>query len=217
MVFPDDPQPISVDFLKKLDAAPPGTYFGQPKKDGWRRLIHFDAGKWTAQAKRGSEGSARPLPEELSSYLDGLAQNECLQGVTWDSELMGTRMVEHGRAKTLQVFDILRQEGRWLREVSFRARQDRLMLLWDELKWPLRAGVLPEMSQTWTDAPVQLVPTFSNPGLVDLFQQQMQDALSEGLVVRRADSTLILDLKKCTINALILKIKYRNIREKVIP
>jgi len=57
------------------------------------------------------------------------------------------------------------------------------------------------------------LPVFANPGLVEIFQQQMQDPLSEGLVVRRADSGLILDLRAPKENPLWFKLKYRNIRE----
>lgn len=184
--YPDNPVPVSVDFLKKLDADPPGTWLAQPKLDGWRRIIHFDHGTWIAQAKRGSEGHLKSMPEIICRELDKIAQE--IDGESWDCEWMGNRCKGDVGAHTLHPFDVLRHNGEWLRDMPFASRYQR----------------------------ASLVQTSPNPGLLDLFQQQMQDPLSEGLVVRRADSKLILNPNKCADNPLWFKVKYRNIKEKCV-
>lgn len=195
---PDNPQAVSVDFLKKLDADPPGTWLAQPKLDGWRRVLHFDGDKWTAQAKRGSEGAAKELPADVMDDLQALSVPD---GTSLDCEWVGPRMVENtGGKHSLHVFDVLRFEGTWLRGETFLDRYTRLCCICCMTDL---AGNHLEQIMAW-----------KNPGLVDLFQQQMQNPLSEGLVVRRADSKLLLN-PKCADNPMWFKVKYRNIKERI--
>lgn len=206
MVHPDNPSLVSVDFLKKLDADPPGTWLAQPKLDGWRRVLvkgPYANGTypWTAHAKRGSEGAVKPFPPDLAAELERLPVPD---GTAFDAEWVGPHVAEHfksfgfsGPRHSLHIFDCLMWEGKWLRTTPFKHRVGLLRIYG------------PPERNIFT---VQKVP---NPGLVDLFQQQLTNPLSEGLVIRRADSGLILSETKCADNPLWFKIRYRNIREVV--
>jgi hypothetical protein len=206
-----------VDFLARLDQDPPGTWIAQPKLDGWRRVVIFTdqapaapAGLlfdlhpgWIAYGKRAGAAQCRQMPREITFILDDLASR--LQGRAWDCEWMGPRLTgELAGRHHLAIFDLLMRDGQWLREMPFRERISAKAKL-----------ILPPAEYPAGPSPIQVVPSYTNPGFVDLFQVQMQDPLSEGLVVRKADSGLVLDPYRSASNPFWFKIKYRNIQEKI--
>ena len=207
MIYPDSPMPVSVDFLKRIDADPPGTWLAQPKLDGWRRVLVYEKGEWSQFAKHHSEGSDRTLPLALWDALKAWSPRD---GTVFDAEWMGMRCkdVAGQRTHSLHVFDLLRFEGDWLRGTPFWLRYETLGRL-------LPAVEISGRGPEWQQRTIFQVRAYPNPGLVDFFQQQMQDPLSEGLVVRRADSKLILSTRACADNPMVFKCKYRGIKEKV--
>ncbi len=201
--YPDNPKPVSLDFLRKLDADPPGTWIGQPKLDGWRRVAWHGDGGWQYISKRESSGNRRPLPLDLQAEFEGLPWPD---GLGLDCEWMGPRQVAHIKGDSLHVFDLLMgpvtpgsTRSDWLGDMPF---VDRYILLHSL------------MESGRQSKQVRLVPAWANPGLVDRFMEQTQDPLSEGLVVRRADSKLIGALHRSAENPHWFKVKYRGIKGK---
>ena len=196
MIHPDNPQRISTDYLARLDKDPPGTWLAQRKYDGWRRVLAKEKGKWTAYSKHQSAGSTQAMPQNLLDALDALPVYD---GTVLDSEWMGNRCSQWVQGHTLHIFDVLaigNDSGirRWLRDVPFEKRHVEMLAMLSGCKPPLFL--------------VECVP---NPGMLDLFQRQLQEPLSEGIVVRKASSGLILDQNKPATNASWFKIKYREV------
>lgn len=183
VVFPDNPVRVGPEFLRLCDKEEPGKYIAQPKYDGYRRLAHIDGGNVVWQAKHKSE--AAPMFAQV--YYESFLRH--LDGVTLDCEYVGPRRC--GGVKPppfLHVFDVVRSGGVWLRNVPFAKRLELLKTL----------------------ARVRNVPRHAaNPNLLDFFLEQMQDPTSEGIVVRRADSGLILDESRCRDNPMWWKVKNR--------
>ena len=185
MILPNNPTQISLDFLKKLDADKPGTYMAQPKMDGFRRILRLTDKGYVPEAKKGGTGEMKPFPPELAEAIKLLPEIGDL-----DCEWLGTRMVENKPRHELYIFDVLRPNASFLM---------RWLWLTDTL-----TGHLPDR--------IRLASVTYNPGMTDLFQQQLTDPMSEGIVIRRADCALI---QKGGINPLMFKAKYRDIRELV--
>jgi ATP-dependent DNA ligase len=181
VVYPDNPVRVGPEFLKLCDNEEPGRYIAQPKYDGYRRLAHIDAGKVVWQAKRHAE--AAPMKDQC--HYEAVLHH--LDGVTLDCEYVGPRQCGGVMpAHRLIVFDVIRHSGEWLRHARF----------------DIRLALLRSMG-------LQTPRQDKNPGLLDFFLEQMQDCTSEGIVVRRADSGLILDESRCRDNPMWWKIKNR--------
>lgn len=204
--FPDDPTPISLDFLRRLDADPPATWIASPKYDGHRRILVKQSGGWQVFSKH-RQGATKPLPATLAEALAALPVPE---GTVFDAELMGTRGVAHDRTPRLLIFDLLMDKGRWLRSVPFKTRWELLAGLWASAQ--VVASII-AWEALGARFPVALVPQMTGGGLVDFFAQQMQDPLSEGLVIRHRDSTLLLDPRRVRQNPQVFKCKYRDLPE----
>ena len=196
--FPDNPKRVSLDFLRTLDADPPGTWLAQPKLDGWRKIADSTTGTWHYGAKHTKGDAAKPLPPELRKEFESLPWPK---GIVLDCEWVGCRVVEHVKEHCLHVFDILMYENDWLGNMGFWERYKLLALTFGRAIWD--SGLL---------AHVHLVPCWQNPGLVDKFMEQLQDPLSEGLVVRHKDSGLVGSFSECATNPQWFKIKYREVK-----
>ena len=188
MYYPDSPTPVSPDFLKKIDQDAPGTWLGSIKADGFRRICQKNGKVWHISGKKGGTGEHVKMPNEIA---DALAEYPWPENITLDCEWIGRRMIEHVAHEYLYVFDIL-----------------------DGAPAIQRLSLLNTFGMLWGDSVlVKFMPVWTNPGLFDRFQEQMTNPLSEGLVVRRADSRHLMGRNGCKTNPHCLKIKYRNIRE----
>ena len=189
MIYPDAPRQISADFLARLDADPPGTWVGGPKKDGKQRCLHYDNGRCVITAKQHKER------DEMQRHI---SPPKCDDGVSISGEWVGPRKDSNGNMPRhfFYVFEILRFRGEWLRDMSRSARYHTLRLV-------LRKAAMRE------DGAAQwgLLLEVPNPGLVDLLGHQLTDPESEGVVIRRADSGLILSEQRNEVNPLCLKCK----------
>ena len=195
MYYPDSPTPVSPDFLKKIDQDAPGTWIAQPKMDGHRKICAFNGSTWHVSGKKGGTGEHSKIPAEImADLLDGYWPD----GIVLDCELVGPRMIEHTAGKNmLIVFDVL-SIPKAIKESTF---IERIMYM---------NAIMDGIDPTGT---IQRSIHWYNPGLFDRFQEQMTNPLSEGLVVRRADSRHLMGRNGCKTNPHCLKIKYRNIRE----
>lgn len=199
MYFPDNPTDVSPDFLKKIDQDTPGTWIAQPKMDGHRKICAFNGSAWHVSGKKGGTGEHSKIPKEIMAEL---MEMHFPEGIALDCEWVGPRMKEHAKRDVLYIFDIL----------TYPEPEDRLY-------YAHRRYLLKLLIGRWynganPEKAIAGVPSWQNPGLFDRFQEQMTNPLSEGLVVRRADSRHLMGRNGCLTNPLIFKCKYRNIREK---
>lgn len=188
--YSDIAAPISLNLLREIDKSPPGTFYGQTKKDGKRRMIFHTPGtfEWLYLAKNRTDSQQMPTP--LRAAFESMKWPE---GIGVDAEFVGTRQKDG--TPELYLFDQLARAGKWIGNEPFTERYASLARVFAAL----------------LDVPpsIHLLPAWSNPGLVDRFMEQMQDPLSEGLMIRRADSKLIGSPKGCAVNALWMKCKFR--------
>ena len=195
----DNPNRVSLDFLRKLDAEPAGTYIGSPKLDGWRKICDNTDGTWHYGAKHTTGDAAKPLSAMLQTAFESL---NWPRGLVLDSEWIGPRHT--ALRHSLHIFDILMHNGEWLGSMGYERRLD---LLAEVCK---QAGVtVPDKSEPESD--VFLMPTFSNPGLVERFMEQMESPLSEGLVVRQRHSGRIGSFTAPALNPAMFKVKFTEV------
>lgn len=180
-----------MDFVCKLDAEEPGRWLGSPKINGRRRIAWKENGIWHYKAK--NRDDAQELQPELRAAFESM---DWPDGCAFDAELAGPRHA--GMKHSLHLFDLLMLDGEWLGEAPFWERYERLRGLFSNQK--------PETSNQ--KPPVHLVPLYANPGLPDRFMEQLQDPLSEGLVIRRHDSLLIGNTRCCATHPHMFKLKH---------
>lgn len=201
---PDDPNRVSADFIRRLDADyPPGTWIAQPKYDGWRRPVYISDGKFEFYSKRGGGEQARKQPpSDLVKELEGMRwPDECALDMEW----MGPRCKDELRDRYgpgyngFMIFDILYVDGYWQGRVPFKDRLESLKSIFAVAS----AGI--EVPR------IALAPTYTG-SLAEAFEESKRDPLVEGIVVRRSSSGLIggRSPKK---NPGWMKVKYREIKE----
>lgn len=181
--YPETPRLVTLDHLKLLDKDPPGTWLAQPKLDGRRRMAFKVAGKWTYFAK--NRGDALVIPLALRQEFEAM---DWPDGIGLDMEWTGLRQV--GDMNALYVFDLLAADCAWAGAHNYGTRQRNLARIWSRAC----GGVF---SHAAIGDHLSLAPIFSNSGLCDRFAEQISNPLSEGLVVRRADSIMQGSLTGC--------------------
>jgi ATP-dependent DNA ligase len=196
--YPDDPGRISVEGLAQMEQDWPGYLLAQVKGDGWRRPAYIEEGQVTFYAKRGDgqEAATQPPQDLIDEFMD----MGWPDGIALDMEWMGPRCVEvlKGRHE-FWIFDMMYFEGKWLgRRTGFEARLRLLREVLSGLSMPPRVKLL----ETWSS------------DFVAHFDEQKQNPLSEGLVLRRKDSKLIGSNTSAKKNPGMMKVKYRDIKEK---
>jgi hypothetical protein len=176
--LPDNPVRISVTELKRMDSEPDGTYLAQSKMDGWRRVaIHLPAG-WQYISKHSCGPGAKEMPLDLRQEFESYNWPD---GTGIDCEWLGPR--ETGQTHELWLFDLCYLAGTWIGDLSFEARYNMLAdMVTSRFRYPFSDS---------DRSHVHLTPVYRNPGLVDVFMEQLSVEHSEGLVIRRADSTLV--------------------------
>lgn len=195
MRLPDVPVLISLDHLRTLDAEAPGTWLAQAKIDGRRRMAYKTHGVWTWHAK--NRGDAVPIPTALCDEFESMQWPD---GIGLDIEFSGPRHA--GGTPCLWVFDQLRSNNEWCGDVQF---QDRIMCLSERWEWATVTRIPPH---------VALLRTWSNPGLCDRYAEQLTNPLSEGLVIRKATSTMIGSIGKCAeAKSGYYKVKHTRVKE----
>lgn len=183
----DSPVLISIDLLKTIDAERAGTWLGSAKLDGRRRLAYFDGRDWLYRAK--NRVDSLDIPVHLRNALEMIPWKA---GTGIDLEWTGLRGA--GDAGVLYIFDVLYVDG------SF-------------CQWPFVKRV--EWLRLWsqyTSLLVQFAQHKENPGLFSLFQEQLCNPLSEGIVAVRADSTLIGNRERSVESPHCFKVKFTRMR-----
>lgn len=199
--WPDDPQRIPSDFLKRLDQDyPAGTFLAQKKWDDYRRPIYKVAGKWEFHAKRNEEAKKLP-PPDLIRELDAL---ELPDGTALDMGWVGPRDVfKTLRGRNFMVaWDMPFWQGQWQGSVPFSQRYANLKTILGIAK-----------AKVGNAAERVLVVPIQTANFFQFFEEQKQDPLSEGIVIRRADSGLVGGWRGPEKNPAWFKAKYRDIKE----
>lgn len=196
---PDSPALISLSRLAEMDKAPAGTYLAQSKIDGRRRCAFKIDGKWHWRAK--NRGDSQPIPSALREEFEALPWPD---GIGLDLEWSSLRRV--GDSEGLWIFDLLMWEGQWCTE-PFSTRR---ALLYNWIN-PPECGTRWNTFQHATR--VHILPCTRGGGMVDLFQSQLTNPLSEGIVIRRADQVNIGHHEKSVVSPTMWKTKFSRIRE----
>lgn len=216
--YPDDPIRVPHDQLQEMEDLLPGQWIAQPKGDGWRRPGYFENGQWVFYSKRNEEASKLP-PEDLLGELAGMTWPE---GTAIDMEWMGPRCVEEMRKRhyglnllpvpyqgktydptpghELWIFDLLYADGKW----QGRQPADERIAKLEKIFKQASAGS--------PGHPRIILVQSRREKLADFFQEQTKDPLSEGLVLRQAQSKLIGSARNPAKNKGMLKAKYRDIK-----
>jgi hypothetical protein len=209
MRYPDNPQLIDTDFLERLDKDFAGTWFAQPKYNGFRRVAWLAGDVWTWQAKHTAGPAAKELPDDLLADWTEFTKPLCGYGpVGIDMEFMGPRG-QHPPG--LCIFDLLMWGGKWLGGTKFVDRYAALSRVYVDLLQTAKNGRRDELFSR-----IELLPCWSNPGLPVRFVEQLTDPRSEGLVIRRHDSGLIGSSSRPTNNPLWFKLKHQPALNRVL-
>lgn len=188
-LFPDSPTLISLDRLSELDKAPPGTYLAQSKVDGRRRMVYKDAGVYTWRAK--NRDDSLPVPADLKAEFEALPWPD---GIGLDCEWYGPR--DAGSQHKIFVFDLLKYGGESCFGNTFISRIKGLEYVTKRDEF--RPWIAPFLRCTPTD----------DRGFVKLFAVQKDYPFSEGLVIRKASSTIIGHRSKSVVNPEVYKVKF---------
>lgn len=213
--FPDDPirLPPTSPMFRNIDAD--GSWRAQPKRNGWRRIAYKENGAWTLHAKRDTSPEAkRPLPPDL---VQRLAAFPIPDGTALDLEWMGTRDVAFtGGQNWLEAFDIDYWNYQWQGDIPFDERMkslaDLIALCSAMVRSDIKTLILVptwkgdiyrqfcRLAMEWKDSQEKLTQgkILANEG-----------AISEGLVLKRGNSTLRGDRWKTVDNPAWVKVKYR--------
>lgn len=181
--WPDCPREIHVPFLAELDAAPPGTYLASCKWNGRRRIVAIDiSGRFTWRAKNMADSQS--VPDALREEFEAMAWP---RGCEFDMEWMGPRQKDG--IHELRIFDLLMLDGVWIGDWPYwtvpKSRLNALMVIGGDV-----------LGRRYT-GPVHIEYPHQNPGLVEMFNAQVTNERSEGLVIRSADQKHTGSLKGC--------------------
>jgi hypothetical protein len=199
---PDNPHRQYLPWVREIEAEQPGRWIAQRKRNGWRRP-GYKLGCWTFHSKyeTGEEAKAQP-PLDLVAELESLGIPD---GTAFDMEWMGRRDTEYTKGQNwFEIFDLVYWNKRWQGDVPLK---DRLANLKD-LLYLCRAKA--KMDGKMLDAEhitprIILMPVVEK-NFVEFYEQQKLDPLSEGMVMKRLNSTLLGNGRD---NPFWLKIKYR--------
>ena len=192
---PDNPMAIDVDFMQRIDKEKPGTWIAQPKLDGWRRLAFFDGKTWEIRAKHNDGPAAKAWPPHLqASWMEV----PWPAGVGLDMEWVGPQRSSSYGSDSIWVFDLIQHKA-WLGGLGFEQRYAMLTQMWAKIQ-----PIIVERN-----LPIHITPCYRNPGLGNFYLQQLQDPMSEGIVIRRADSKLVGSFKSPADNPLWFKLKFK--------
>lgn len=201
MRYPDSPVLVSLDMLRTLDADPPGTWLGQCKVDGRRRMIYKSGGQYTWHAK--NKHDALPVPADLKAEFEALPWPD---GIGLDCEWSGPR--DTNGTHELWVFDLLALNGHWYGGFSFFERRLRLY----EIINPHECGSGDtDMWRRLQNSRIHRVVTARN-NFCALFERQTENPVSEGIVIRKASSTIIGNRSRSVDNPEMFKVKFQRIK-----
>jgi hypothetical protein len=180
--MPDMPKRVSYAYLEKLDAQP--GYCASAKLNGECLCIHCDAGHFELSGKGGEK--RKPLSPALIRWVQRVLCD--YDGLSVQCELIGPRLDYLGDMPMprIVVVDCLRWSGLWLRALGF----------------VKRIGVL-------QDHGIPHLEYVESPRMCELFQAQLTDPVSEGVVVRRSSSGLVLHDDVCKERDGFYKVKFR--------
>ena len=199
--YPDDPRRISVEKLKTVEETEPaGSWLAQKKWDDWRKPAYKINGVWTFKSKHAKEARIIP-PPDLVRELDAL---QLPDNTALDLGWVGRRDVYetlNGR-NFLVLWDLLYWNDQWQGQVPYLQR-------WANLK--TLVTLHKEKASIPTDR-ILLAET-REKGFAEYFEEQKQDPLSEGIVLKRTISKLIGNASKAEDNPHWWKVKYRDIKE----
>lgn len=216
--YPDKPITTSPEHVSSLNKI---EWLAQCKYDGWRLCIFFDAPNKIRFLSRAGNNIAKntPLPPTVIEQINTL---ELPNDTVLDAELVGPR---GGHKTQICVFDCLALDRKWLPSLAYRSRWDNCLEIFKDAQLPdIHLATTIYADGTGIDfdngTPKQFQVDSENPFLsyFEMLKKYWLIAqnldLYEGLVIKRLDGTLNLKLTSCAESGSMMKIKYRDIRER---
>jgi ATP-dependent DNA ligase len=187
--YPDKPHECGPADIPSWDS---GDYICQQKIDGWRALIFID------DDVRIISRHNKDLTDEIDPDL--MAQVEALKKVfpsktIIDAEWLSRRACSNKRSmkQRLFVFDLMRHGRKWIKRQPYKERLQTLSDGLDAL-----------------DLDRVLLPAHAEEGSFTAFyEEQKSIPISEGIVVKHKESTIVGDRKECKKNPRWFKVRYR--------
>lgn len=179
--YPDKPMEVTPDYLESLG----DEWFGNVKLNGWRCVVIRDRGEFRAYTRHHTRlATALRRDDDFDPELLEVMRTLPFPDQSMiDGEWLGRRDVKVIPGESYWMFDILYLDGKWLGNEPLRSR---FGMLWDimvaapEPPHPRRIGIVPMILGDMTA----------------LWKAQADNPLSEGIVAKRLDSTLIGDLSR---------------------
>lgn len=189
--FPDKPNLMSAAQLPVFDLQ--GGWIATAKQDGWRCMIEVDENGKIEFLSR----VWKPLP--ISAALkDVVARIGLPKATMLDTEWLARRPGYQG-PETLHLITIPWYDGEWL---GAQPETDR---------WALTMALMENIATRTSGLatpPIKL-PKWTDKEYTQLFEWSKTDPTTEGIVLKRNNSTLIGDLKSSKDNPTWIKIKWR--------
>lgn len=192
-IEPDNPIETMLSTAIRIEAEEPGCHVAEPKGDGWRSPVYKAEDRFIRHSKKTNGVEAKtPVPAVLMAELESLGFPK---GTAFDAEWMGPRCTAHTHGKHwLILLDLLWYGGQWQGNIPYRERKANMTTL-----------VNLHRNKMGIQAPNILIVPYVEKGFKQYYEEQKTKPLSEGIVLKRWDSTL----KGGGDNPAWLKIKYR--------
>lgn len=201
--FPDKPITCTCDFLDTMVAS---EWLSQHKYDGWRLQIYKSASPiWLSDEKQAPAGMAlfsrigKFFPDHAKMSIEIVAQLQCLpipDETVVDAEFVGPR---GGHKPEVYIFDCLAWGGEWLFKEKFIDRWARCQELANDRDIHLAEtrkedffGHFKELKQEWIAGGMGM-------------------HLCEGIVLKKKQGKLQLDLNSSKKSRSMFKLKYRDV------
>lgn len=205
LLLPNKPIEIFKDRLPNLE-----NYIAQQKLDGWRTLITKDSThKIVKSYKNGNVGWAAkeqyfflsrrdissggptniPINIDIVDFIDSLNLPD---NTMLDAEWLARRTIGEC-PEGIYIFDIMWYNNEWLGSKPFKTR----------------FNLLREILESKQNSFVKM-PEWTESNYEEFFQKQTKIPYTEGIVLKKLDSTIISDRVKCVKNPAWLKCKWRS-------
>ena len=193
---PDKPIETTSAVVRTLNET---EWLAQSKYDGWRLPIYigYDNNITYYTSKGNNLETVLKLDERIKRQILRL---NLPPGTALDTEFVGPR---GSLSPSVYILDYLARNGQWLTNVDYEDRWQRCIELEDRFQDPVYLARTEDknfldffnsLKKQWT------------PGELDLH---------EGIVLKKRNGKLLLDLNRCKKSQVMFKLKYRNIRTKI--
>jgi len=170
-VYPPRPRRISPTLLESTYSEDEG-WIAEKKMNGWRGVVLHDGKTSEIWNRHGAVMATGQGEEEMAKHLANILPGS---STIVDGEMIGRRTTTV--KGIFYAFDICMIEGEWIGDRTYLERRKVLQTLLASHQG----------DKLW-------LPTYVNRGKFDYFKDSIGDELSEGIVIKRANSTFPMEL-----------------------